>query len=298
VRLGLALLTLLVPILGSGCGDDDGDSPSSATIIEVPFDVATLEEAIAMATPNDTIRITDSFLPALTAPLQIRSDQTPLVITGFKTLPTLVAPPGQPAIRLQNPQGETALRFLRFSGGNPAALEISGGGDRVLIEDCEFTGGEIHVLASGRDLDVEVHRCLMEAPALFGIDMRSASRLRAERNTIVGAGDCAIRIDGGSRGTVLANVLSGAANYGIACTSGGALRDDSGCNCIHASGVSPYLGCEGPTTDFELDPRFCDAANGDYEVDELSPTTPLNSGADCGQVGAFGVGCSPPEEEF
>ena len=47
---------------------------------------------------------------------------------------------------------------------------------------------------------------------------------------------------------------------------------------------------------FSADPRFCDAANGDYTLDSASPCLPGNhpNGIDCGLIGALGAGCGTP----
>ena len=50
---------------------------------------------------------------------------------------------------------------------------------------------------------------------------------------------------------------------------------------------------QGQAGNFSLDPQFCDPAGGDFRLHAESPCAPENS-PDCGQIGAFGVGCGLP----
>ena len=55
------------------------------------------------------------------------------------------------------------------------------------------------------------------------------------------------------------------------------------------------LGASEPTN-FSADPLFCDAAADDYTLRENSPCAPDHSGG-CGQIGRYGVECSPVSVE-
>jgi parallel beta-helix repeat protein/predicted outer membrane repeat protein len=60
-----------------------------------------------------------------------------------------------------------------------------------------------------------------------------------------------------------------------------------------------WTGCladqEGKNGNFSANPRFCDAANGDYSLNSVSPCAPVNSPPGCGLIGAFPVGCGVAE---
>jgi hypothetical protein len=61
-----------------------------------------------------------------------------------------------------------------------------------------------------------------------------------------------------------------------------------GCNDWFGNGLGAMNGRSPSSNDFEIDPLFCNAANGDFE---LFASSPLVDRAGCGLVGALGVGC-------
>ena len=47
-------------------------------------------------------------------------------------------------------------------------------------------------------------------------------------------------------------------------------------------------------SNISLDPLFCDAANGDFRLQDDSPCAPFSPpNPDCDLIGAWGVGCEP-----
>jgi hypothetical protein len=67
---------------------------------------------------------------------------------------------------------------------------------------------------------------------------------------------------------------------------------DIDCCCLWDNDADYGVGCiVGPCNVYE-DPLFCDAASGDFTIDEASPCAPDNSPDDCGLIGACPVGCA------
>ncbi|MCK4547914.1 MAG: C10 family peptidase [Candidatus Eisenbacteria sp.] len=85
-------------------------------------------------------------------------------------------------------------------------------------------------------------------------------------------------------------------------TDGEAVYCDGGataslqCCDIHGNAGGDWVGCiasqYGTNGNFDSDPLFCNAANGNLAVFEDSPCARDNSGEDCGMIGALGVGCT------
>jgi len=69
---------------------------------------------------------------------------------------------------------------------------------------------------------------------------------------------------------------------GISCSDlfGNTGGDWTGC-------IAEQMGRDG---NFSEDPRFCDAAGGNYHLDSQSPCAPAQQPA-CGLIGAYEVGC-------
>jgi hypothetical protein len=283
----------LALILGSaGCGGDDIVDPNDreGRTVHIPLDVGSLGEAIDTAVPGDTLVLGGLHFEVLTSSLVIPSSVTPLVIRGDKSLASVAAPSNQaPALIFQDPKAGTRVDRVGFAGGNPA-VQVTGSG-ALVVERCAFTSGVIGVLGAGSsNLTVTVRDNLVRDPLVFGFEARSSTRLIAEQNTIVNAGDCGILVGGSSMVTAIGNIITGSVNFGVAC-QGGSLTAESGCNDIYDSGTAHYSGCTEAETSFSLDPEFCDANNGDFTLHFSSPCAELNSGEECGRLGAFEVGC-------
>jgi hypothetical protein len=274
--------------LAGGCSDDDPAGPGrDPEVLRVPIPY-TFEEAAARAIPGDTILINFATLP-LSATVTIRSEQTPLVVTGNKNYPVLAGPAGAGILRFVRPRAGTLVKELGFDRGEPA-ISVSGAGG-ILVDDCRFFEGDVQILASGAGLELGASGLVMQDAGLFAIDV-SGAVLEAASCTIDRAGDCAIRLQNGAAATVTRSILSRSANYGIACFTGASLADTSGCNDVFDSGTAPYGGCAAPATDFDRDPLFCDSDRGIYSISSASPCSPDSSGG-CGLIGALPVGCEP-----
>ncbi len=87
------------------------------------------------------------------------------------------------------------------------------------------------------------------------------------------------------RRSIFARIRGGAA---ITCSPG--VKNDIDCNDLWDNDVD-YLSCDPGPNDIAADPLFCSPAGGDYRLNAASPCAPPNSPAECGLIGALGVGC-------
>jgi len=127
--------------------------------------------------------------------------------------------------------------------------------------------------------------------AIF-VEFPSSSNLRFAQNTFYKAGSSGILIVDGTSTTLTAegNVVLGAAAWGLQVVST-ELSATLGCNDWFANGLGAASGVALGATDLAVDPGFCDVANDDVS---LYSDSPLLSQSQCGQIGAHGVGCTPP----
>ncbi len=118
----------------------------------------------------------------------------------------------------------------------------------------------------------------------------------------------AIHIVDGSA-TITASIIAGsnAGAAGLYCEPGSGTADVACSDFWDNPGGNAGGDCADPVGangNLEADPRFCDAAAGDFSLDEDSPCLPAHN--DCGLfIGAFGQGCGataaetpPPTEGF
>lgn len=101
-------------------------------------------------------------------------------------------------------------------------------------------------------------------------------------NTVVNNRFTGIYVGPGAAPVISNNIVTGNST-GINCEMG---YPSLSCNDVW-NNVTNYVRCTG-TTDFHLDPQFCNASGGDFR---LNCTSPCVNYPGCGQVGAFGVGC-------
>jgi len=285
VPAAVALAALLLAF--AGCGGDNPTKPGRGPItFNIPTEIS-LQDAAAAAQPGDTLLVLFSPFP-LTETVSFSSDQTPLIIMGNKDRPSLsIAVSDLPILHFESPKAGTRVVQMGFSGGY-AAVDAAGSG-AISVENCRFSGGEVQVYGTGSGLRMDVTGCIMTGAGLFSIEMGPGSTVTATDNTLDGAGDCGIFLTN-TAATVYRCIIWRSANYGIACNGSSSLASGSGCNDIHMSGVSPYLGCTEQDKDLHEDPLFCDPDNGDYTLDYNSPCVPNLSGCD-DFIGALGVGC-------
>jgi formylglycine-generating enzyme required for sulfatase activity len=105
-----------------------------------------------------------------------------------------------------------------------------------------------------------------------------------------------------SGGTSLANVhntiiASGIQGEAIYCQDGGSV--DVVCCDLFDNEGGDWVGCvagqNGHNGNISEDPLFCDAENGDFTLHSDSPCDVMNN-MECGQIGAWGVGCGPSSD--
>ncbi|NNF05682.1 MAG: hypothetical protein HKN21_02865, partial [Candidatus Eisenbacteria bacterium] len=287
----MGLLTVcLVPLIFQSCSSSSEPTPPGGSeVVCIPLD-KTLAEALADAQAGDTLEIKSGSF-SFTESVTIRSEQTPLVIRGSRNQGSISGSNSVPLFIFESPKPGTVVSDLTFSGGNPT-IQINGSG-AITISGCRFNGGIVNVLAngSGDPLEVEATGNLMVEPALFGYQLGGNSEVTVSNSTVYGAGDCGVLINGTAVVVANNNIVMFSRNFGFACRANGALRAISSCNDVFMNINADYSLCgDIPETDFSLDPMFCDAENGDFTLDVLSPCAPENN-PDCGGVGAFGVGC-------
>ena len=276
-------------LLFTSCSDDPAQPQRPPMDFLVGVEI-TLADAVAQAIPGDTITLVGG--DSLTATQVIPSNKTPLL---FRALvlhdPLLRGPDDQPILRFESPAEGTRIAGIFFRGGS-SSLVVEGEG-HLKIWGCGFRDGDVQVLVDGGSF-VEIVESVMDDAGTFAIQAMNGARIVSSNNTIVNAGDCGILLTGSSTGRVDHCILHDSVNFGIACTGGGSLDPDSGCNDIYSNvgGSSPYLGCTGSVGDFSLDPGFCDEENRYYRLAETSPCTELNSPGGCGLVGAIPDGCN------
>ncbi len=174
----------------------------------------------------------------------------------------------------------------------------------ALVEKNEFIGnrsssgpGAAMVSLARVSCDVRENlfvRNLHEGVVNGGGALRMQTRGLCEANTFVGNGtatgvgaaflDTGVDVSFEARRNVFALNAGGPAYYGAA-----ALRSGD-CNVFWANADGDYFNYQPGVHDRFVDPQFCDIPSDDYTVRSSSPCAVENN-PDCGQIGAFGVGC-------
>ena len=120
-----------------------------------------------------------------------------------------------------------------------------------------------------------------------GIGSGNGARITIESNTfyaneaLYGA---SINL-GPASATVRKNIIAGSMGAGLRCDGPSVV---SGCN-DYWGNQSDCEGCTfNPESDMTVDPLFCDAAHGDFHLEEGSP---CDDHPACGRIGAYGLGC-------
>lgn len=182
------------------------------------------------------------------------------------------------------------------SGGAISVTDLSS----PHIEDCRFeqnvaaTGGAIAV-RNGATPDIVA--CVFSAnSAAFGaalwFDLLAAGTVREctiVANTALSALGGSLYFNAFATPTITQSIVAFANAGGAVFVLAGA-DPVFGCSAIFGNVDGDGLaGAIDLGTNVELDPEFCDFAGGDYS---LSDASPLLSVGGCGQIGAFGVGCS------
>ncbi len=170
--------------------------------------------------------------------------------------------------------------------------------------DCEFSGNAGGIIKN----DDQVHRYLTMSGCLFhdnsgSINLYPINACRDEiyGNTFIGnLGDVFVVHEGDnfSADLVFNNVV--AFNHGRGLYGDGVLTDNVlslSCNNVFANAGGDYGGELGDSTGYSgnvsADPMFCDTADGDFSILNLSPCSPTNNSCST-LIGAYGVGCYAP----
>jgi len=129
-------------------------------------------------------------------------------------------------------------------------------------------------------------------PAVF-VQTPLLSSLLFTQNTIYQVGGSGILVTGGSVDTLTVeeNIGYGASAWGLQFLSTVASSSTLGCNDWFANGLGAVTGAQASDSDFIVNPCFCDVDSNDVRL--YSDSQLLNR-PQCTQIGARGIGCSPP----
>jgi hypothetical protein len=165
-----------------------------------------------------------------------------------------------------------------------------------LLEDCVFrrnqSGGGGGVFA----YDVVVQGCLFEGNVGDeGGALQSYGDATIEHCTFAGnRSSLSAIIDVAFGATEIRNTIVCFSDSGVAATCSASGTITASCCDFFGNAGGDWVGCvagqENINGNLSADPLFCDLAAGDYTLNANSPCAPPQSG-DCGQIGAFGVGC-------
>lgn len=109
----------------------------------------------------------------------------------------------------------------------------------------------------------------------------------------------AILANGGATASIENSILvDNRGGEPVACVNGSQLMVS--CTDVYGHKAGDWVGClaglEGSAGNFRADPGFCAPEVGDLSLQASSPCLPGHhpDGADCGLIGAFGMGCTAP----
>jgi Right handed beta helix region len=211
---------------------------------------------------------------------------------------------------------------------NPMGAIHSGHAQRIFVEECEFvdhptrgavdmfgcsaltirnslflrdrttvtslSGGAIGVGGSVGTIEFNTFAYDSAVAANGGaIDVASNSWITVQNNTFYRCytqyNGAAILMSESTMPTV-GNIITGCTGLSALARFDGTLLG-SGCNLLWDNTSDYFQWPAGAmATDVHADPEFCDPEHLDFTVKDTSPAAPANSG-ECGQIGAFGVGC-------
>jgi hypothetical protein len=184
--------------------------------------------------------------------------------------------------------------FGTGSAGGLALLDVT----RASVIDCTFVDNRAAAggaLVTSALQNPEIRGNLFVRNVAEGVNGGGAIRLfgtaRVTENTFVGneasRGSAIVdRHDGGGV-TIRNNTF--ALNRGGPAYEAIAVQRVGDCNLFWANDTN-FAGYTQGASDLFEDPQFCDIPNDDYSLRSTSPCAEENA-PDCGQIGAFGVGC-------
>ncbi|MEZ4655463.1 MAG: right-handed parallel beta-helix repeat-containing protein [Candidatus Eisenbacteria bacterium] len=212
----LALAAALVSL--SGCGSEDKPNiPPVDPEIDVPGEVATIEEAIAIAHSGDTIRIAPglyeiaesldlSASSGVTMVGRSENDGERPLLRFTMTVNAGISVPGETR--------DVVLRGLALTGNFTHGIKASG--TNTVVEDCRIDGGAYGISIESNADGIQIRNNLLAHTNRFGIRCVGQSHPDLLGNSVVGSQDCGIYTsDANPR--CERNLVYAATNYGVAC---------------------------------------------------------------------------------
>jgi len=244
-------------------------------------DAVTIEEAIELAWPLDSVLVAPGFYEESSGlslggkPILVKSLDGPSV--------TFIDASGHVFWIREGGTEDSIVDGFTLLGDYWSTVRVDEGAT-LTVRRCVLAGnshGEGAAVVAGGSLTLE--ECLVRdvAPAAAGIELRPGFDGSVSRNVFFGNGGPAIVLDADRQDAVTCNAMWMNGDDAI---------------------VGGYPMLPGENGNFAADPLFCDAAGGDHHLDAVSPCLPGQDpyGAGCGQVGPFGEGCAvaPPFYAF
>ena len=308
---------------------------ATATTIRVPDDQTTIQTAIEVALPGDTVLVRcGSYLEhniTMRAGIVLRSetgDPGCATVDAQRLGSVLCCPPGiGPDTRIEGltlTQGEGWVGGMRCESASPTITNcafvsnwgttatVGVGGvslvdSRASLTNCLFfhnAGGRIgaNALAVSNCPSLTLRNCtfLDNSGGGSALDISHCPSLTLINCTLVGnsGGGTTLVVGGGSSVDLLNCIIAFGGDEPVTCwESTVTLR----CCDVYGNADGDWVGCiadqGGRNGNLSMDPQFCNAHGGDLTLSASSPCAPEHSPPGCGLIGALPVGCAPQEVE-
>jgi hypothetical protein len=187
---------------------------------------------------------------------------------------------------------------------NPGAISSYTGGyldcpHILTFTDCTIEGNGGGIAASYRT-NVRLTRCIYVSNGgsiAFSTETYYSTSLRVESSTIANNLSGGLTIDrlglDGHGSWIQNTLIANNTGVGFSCRDTNLNMLSFACNDVYGNLQGDYSGIPDQTGingNISLDPRFCDADNGNFQVQSSSPCAPSNN--NCGVlIGALGIGC-------
>ncbi len=280
---------------------------SLAATIRVPDEQPSIQAGIDASSSGDTVLVrcgsyreyNISVRPGIT--LRSETGQSDCVTIDAQELGRALVCPAGPLGLVTEIEGLTITRG--WSAGGGAGLDCESA--TLSVRSCNFAGNHVRLVASGAG-GVDLYEssatftdCLFAnntGPALRAVNSFS---IQATRCTFYGNSS---HPDDGNA-FFLVNTPAVVANCVLAFGIGGPAIDCVGSGlaelrcCDVYGNPGDWVGCIAGQVafngNFQLDPLFCRASTGDFNLSDASPCSPDHSPPGCGLIGARPVACSP-----